>query len=140
MSWARRRAAPDGLPAAASMALLNLGFRVFFAAASVFSLLAVLGWLGVFMTGSDVSSNALFANLQVITANQLGLDPALMASSNSAGGVMGKMISLQSIAVAGAATLMNSQEQAKLFRFTLGHSIFLASVLGVVVMCYAYLL
>ena len=101
---------------------------------------ALLGWLGVFMTGSDVSSNALFANLQVITANQLGLDPALMASSNSAGGVMGKMISLQSIAVAGAATLMNSQEQAKLFRFTLGHSIFLASVLGMVVMCYAYLL
>jgi L-lactate transport len=101
---------------------------------------ALLGWLGVFMTGSDVSSNALFANLQVITANQLGLDPALMASSNSAGGVMGKMISLQSIAVAGAATLMSSAEQVKLFRFTLRHSIFLASVLGMVTMAYAYLL
>jgi lactate permease len=100
---------------------------------------ALLGWLGVFMTGSDVSSNALFANLQVITANQLGLDPVLMASSNSAGGVMGKMISLQSIAVAGAATLMTSAEQAKLFRFTFGHSIFLASVLGMVVMLYAYI-
>jgi lactate permease len=99
---------------------------------------ALLGWLGVFMTGSDVSSNALFANLQVITANQLGFDPALLASANSAGGVMGKMISLQSIAVAGAATLMSSAEQVKLFRFTLKHSIFLASVLGMVTMFYAY--
>ena len=89
---------------------------------------AILGWLGVFMTGSDVSSNALFANLQVITANQLNLDAALLASANSAGGVMGKMISLQSIAVAGAATLMTSAEQVQLFRFTLKHSIFLASI------------
>jgi len=101
---------------------------------------AILGWLGVFMTGSDVSSNALFANLQVITANQLGLDAALMASANSAGGVMGKMISLQSIAVAGAATLMSSSEQVKLFRFTLKHSIFLASMMGLLTMAYAYLL
>ena len=101
---------------------------------------AILGWLGVFMTGSDVSSNALFANLQVITANQLGLDPVLMASSNSAGGVMGKMISLQSIAVAGAATLMSSSEQVRLFRFTLKHSIFLASMMGLLTMAYAYLL
>jgi L-lactate transport len=99
---------------------------------------AILGWLGVFMTGSDVSSNALFANLQVITANQLGLDAALMASANSAGGVMGKMISLQSIAVAGAATLMSSSEQVQLFRFTLKHSIFLASIMGLLTMVYAY--
>jgi len=99
---------------------------------------AILGWLGVFMTGSDVSSNALFANLQVITANQLGLDAALMASANSAGGVMGKMISLQSIAVAGAATLMSSSEQVQLFRFTLKHSIFLASLMGLLTMVYAY--
>ena len=99
---------------------------------------ALLGWLGVFLTGSDTSSNALFAPLQVVTAERLGLDPALMASSNSAGGVMGKMISLQSIAVAGAATEMSSREQAQLFRFTIGHSIFLASVLGMIVMLYAY--
>ncbi len=101
---------------------------------------AILGWLGVFMTGSDVSSNALFANLQVITANQLNLDAALLASANSAGGVMGKMISLQSIAVAGAATLMTSAEQVQLFRFTLKHSIFLASMMGLLTMAYAYLL
>jgi len=82
----------------------------------------------------------LFANLQVITANQLGLDAALMASANSAGGVMGKMISLQSIAVAGAATLMSSSEQVRLFRFTLKHSIFLASMMGLLTMAYAYLL
>jgi lactate permease len=99
---------------------------------------ALLGWLGVFLTGSDTSSNALFANLQVVTANQLGLDPAILASANSAGGVMGKMISLQSIAVAGAATEMKSSEQAQLFRFTLKHSIFLASVLGMITMVYAY--
>jgi lactate permease len=92
----------------------------------------------VFLTGSDTSSNALFANLQVVTANQLGLDPAILASANSAGGVMGKMISLQSIAVAGAATEMKSSEQAQLFRFTLKHSIFLASVLGMITMVYAY--
>jgi lactate permease len=100
---------------------------------------ALLGWLGVFLTGSDTSSNALFANLQVITADQLGINPAILASANSAGGVMGKMISLQSIAVAGAATEMGSAEQAQLFRFTLKHSIFLASVLGMITMAYAYL-
>ena len=56
---------------------------------------ALLGWLGVFLTGSDTSANALFGNLQVVTANNLGLDPALMAAGNSSGGVMGKMISLR---------------------------------------------
>ena len=61
---------------------------------------AILGWLGVFLTGSDTSANALFGNLQVITANQIGLNPVLTASVNSAAGVMGKMISLPSIAVA----------------------------------------
>ena len=65
---------------------------------------AVVGWLGVFLTGSDTSANALFGNLQVVTANALGLNPMLTASVNSAAGVMGKMISLQSIAVAVAAT------------------------------------
>jgi lactate permease len=100
---------------------------------------SLLGWLAVFLTGSDTSANALFGNLQVITANRLGLDPVLMASANSAGGVMGKMISLSSIAVAAAATEMKSEEEAKLFRFTAKHSIFLASVLGVITFLYSTL-
>ncbi len=99
---------------------------------------AMLGWLGVFLTGSDTSSNALFGNLQVVTAGRLGLDPVLMAAANSSGGVMGKMISLQSIAVAAAATGMKTSEESKLFRFTLRHSIFLASVIGLIVTLYAY--
>jgi len=98
---------------------------------------AMLGWLGVFLTGSDTSANALFGNLQVVTANRLGLDPVLMAAANSSGGVMGKMISLQSIAVAAAATAMKSEDEARLFRFTMRHSIFLASVLGVITFIYA---
>ena len=99
---------------------------------------AVLGWLGVFLTGSDTSSNALFGNLQVITANALGINPVLTASVNSAAGVMGKMISLQSIAVAVAATGMSLADEGKLFRFTLKHSMFLAAVIGVIAMMYAY--
>lgn len=99
---------------------------------------AILGWLGVFLTGSDTSANALFGNLQVVTAGRLGLDPVLMAASNSSGGVMGKMISLQSIAVAAAATGMAAEDESKLFRFTLRHSVILASVIGLVVVIYAY--
>ncbi|MCU0245257.1 MAG: L-lactate permease, partial [Bryobacter sp.] len=98
---------------------------------------ALLGWLGVFLTGSDTSANALFGNLQVVTANRLGLDPILMAASNSSGGVMGKMISLQSIAVAAAATGMKSEDESRLFRFTLRHSVFLAAVIGLVVVLYS---
>ncbi|MBI4878009.1 MAG: lactate permease LctP family transporter [Acidobacteria bacterium] len=100
---------------------------------------SLLGWLGVFLTGSDTSANALFGNLQVVTAGRLGLDPVLMAASNSSGGVMGKMISLQSIAVAAAATGMKSEDEAKLFRFTLRHSIILASVIGLITMLYSAL-
>jgi lactate permease len=99
---------------------------------------SLLGWLGVFLTGSDTSSNALFGNLQVVTAGRLGLDPVLMAASNSSGGVMGKMISLQSIAVAAAATGMPSTDEAKLFRFTLRHSLLLASAIGLITMIYSY--
>ena len=99
---------------------------------------AMLGWLGVFLTGSDTSANALFGNLQVVTAEKLGMNAVLMASSNSAGGVMGKMISLQSIAVAAAATGMAREEEAKLFRFTLRHSVLLATVVGLIVVFYAY--
>ena len=99
---------------------------------------AVLGWLGVFLTGSDTSANALFGNLQVVTANTLGLNPVLTASVNSAAGVMGKMISLTSIAVAVAATGMTSADESKLFRFTIKHSILLMIMMGIISMLYAY--
>jgi L-lactate transport len=99
---------------------------------------AFLGWLGVFLTGSDTSANALFGNLQVITANTLGLSPELMAASNSSGGVMGKMISLTSISVAAAATAMPPAEEAKLFRFTLKHSLILATAIGLIVAAYSH--
>jgi lactate permease len=101
---------------------------------------AMLGWLGVFLTGSDTSANALFGNLQVVTANKLHLNPILMAAANSSGGVMGKMISLQSIAVAAAATGMPQEDESRLFRFTLKHSILLASLIGLVVLFYAYVM
>jgi lactate permease len=99
---------------------------------------SLLGWLGVFLTGSDTSANALFGGLQVVTAGKLGLDPILMAATNSAGGVMGKMISLQTIAVAAAATGLSVSDQAKVFRFTLKHSILLASVVGGLALLYVY--
>ncbi len=99
----------------------------------------LMGWLGVFLTGSDTSANALFGNLQVVSATRLGFSPILIASANSAGGVMGKMISLQTIAVAAAATNMSTEDQSKLFRFTMRHSIFLAIVVGLEVMLYAHL-
>jgi len=99
---------------------------------------AMLGWLGVFLTGSDTSSNALFGTLQVVTANQLHMNPALMAGANSAGGVMGKMISLTSIAVASAATSMKREDESMLFRFTFKHSVILASTIGLVVIFYTY--
>jgi len=101
---------------------------------------AMLGWLGVFLTGSDTSANALFGNLQVVTANSLGFSPVLMAAANSSGGVMGKMISLQSIAVASAATGLTAAQQVKLFRFTLRHSILLIIVTGGIALLYAYVL
>jgi lactate permease len=101
---------------------------------------ALLGWLGVFLTGSDTSANALFGPLQVVTANKLGMNPVLMAAANSAGGVMGKMISLTSIAVAAAATSMKREDESLLFRFTLRHSVVLASVIGLIVMFYAYVM
>jgi len=100
---------------------------------------SVLGSLGVFLTGSDTSANALFGTLQTVTATKLGMNPVLMASGNSAGGVMGKMISLTSIAVAAAATSMKREDEGRLFGFTLKHSIFLTLVVGLVVMFYAYL-
>ncbi|GGA57843.1 lactate permease [Edaphobacter acidisoli] len=117
---------------------LGLAFAATGSAVPFFS--SITGWLGVFLTGSDTASNALFGNLQVVSATRLQLDPTLMAAANSAGGVMGKMISLQSIAVAAAATGMSVPEQAKLFRFTLRHSILLASIVGLEVLLYAHIL
>jgi lactate permease len=99
---------------------------------------AVVGWMGVFLTGSDTSANALFGNLQVVTANAIGLNPILTASVNSAAGVMGKMISIQSIAVAVAATGMTSADESRLFRFTIKHSILLMAAMGVISMLFAY--
>ena len=99
---------------------------------------ATLGWLGVFLTGSDTSANALFGNLQVVTARALGLNPILTASMNSAAGVMGKMISVQSIAVAVAATGMSRDNESRLFRFTFKHSVLLMIVMGIISMLYAY--
>jgi lactate permease len=99
---------------------------------------AVLGWLGVFLSGSDTSANALFGNLQVVTANALHLNPVLTASVNSAAGVMGKMISVQNIAVAVVATGMTTADEGKLFRFTIKHSIFLMALMGVLSLLFAY--
>jgi lactate permease len=96
-----------------------------------------LGWLGVALTGSDTSSNALFGSLQKITAQQLGLDPVLMTAANSAGGVMGKMVDAQSITVATAATNQIGNEGI-IFRFVVWHSIALGTIVGLIVMFYAY--
>ena len=115
---------------------LGLAFAATGAAFPFFS--ALLGWLGVFLTGSDTSANALFGSLQVVTANKLGMNAVLMASANSAGGVMGKMISLTSVAVASAATGMKREEETKLFRFTVRHSVLLAVVMGLLALFYAY--
>jgi len=99
---------------------------------------AVVGWMGVFLTGSDTSTNALFGNLQVVTANALHLNPVLTASVNSAAGVMGKMISIQSIAVAVAATGMTAADESRLFRFTIKHSVLLMTAIGVIALLFAY--
>jgi lactate permease len=96
-----------------------------------------LGWLGVALTGSDTSSNALFGSLQRITSQQLGIDPILMCAANSAGGVMGKMVDAQSITIATAATEQVGNEGA-IFRFVVWHSVALGAIVGIIVMAYAY--
>jgi lactate permease len=93
----------------------------------------LLGWLGVALTGTDAGSNALFGNLQKVTAEQLNLSPILMASANSAGGVMGKMIDAQSIVVASTATHQEGKEAA-IFKAVFMHSIVLAFLVGLLVM------
>ncbi len=97
----------------------------------------LLGWVGVALTGSDTSSNVLFGDLQKITATKLGLNPILMASANSTGGVMGKMIDAQSIVVAAAATGEGGHE-GELLRTVFWHSLALALIVGVIVWIYAH--
>jgi L-lactate transport len=118
----------------ATLALLLAGSGAAFPFFSPF-----LGWLGVFLTGSDTSSNALFCNLQATTANQIGVPDTLLVAANTTGGVTGKMISPQSIAVACAAVGLVGRE-ADLFRFTLKHSLMLAAIVGVMTVLQAYLL
>jgi lactate permease len=91
----------------------------------------VLGWLGVFITGSDTSANALFGRLQQVSASRLDLSPILTVASNSSGGVTGKMISPQSIAVACAASGLVGREP-ELLRFTLPHSIVMVAIVGAI--------
>ncbi len=98
---------------------------------------AMLGWLGVFLTGTDAGSNALFGSLQFITATTLGLNPILITVANSTGGVMGKMIDAQSICVATAATEKVGTE-ADIFKYVIWHSTALAAIVGVIVMLQAY--
>jgi lactate permease len=99
----------------------------------------LLGWLGVALTGSDTSSNALFGSLQRITAEQLGLNPILIVASNSTGGVMGKMIDAQSIVVAAVATEQTGGE-GRILRFVFPHSIALAGLVGLLTLLQAYVL
>ncbi|GLK77263.1 L-lactate permease [Methylopila jiangsuensis] len=99
---------------------------------------AMLGWLGVALTGSDTSSNVLFGSLQRISAEQLGLSPTLMAAANSSGGVMGKMIDAQSIVVASTATRWYGHE-GDILRYVFFHSLALAALMGLLVMAQAYI-
>ncbi|WP_296579084.1 L-lactate permease [Xanthobacter sp.] len=97
-----------------------------------------LGWLGVFLTGSDTSANALFASLQATTAHQIGVSDVLLVAVNTTGGVTGKMISPQSIAIACAAAGLIGRE-SDLFRFTVKHSLALAAIVGIMTTIQAYL-
>jgi lactate permease len=97
----------------------------------------LLGWLGVALTGSDTSSNVLFGSLQKISAEQIGLSPTLMASANSCGGVMGKMIDAQSIVVASTATRWYGHE-GEILRYVFFHSLALAALVGLLVFLQAY--
>lgn len=98
---------------------------------------AMLGWLGVALTGSDTSANALFGGLQRITAERLGLNPILICTANSTGGVMGKMIDAQSIVVSAVATQQTGNE-GQILRFVFWHSVALASMVGLLTLAQAY--
>ena len=125
----------SGMDAVLGLAFTRTGwFYPFFA--------AMLGWLGVALTGSDTSSNIMFGSMQKITAEQMGLNPILIVTSNSTGGVMGKMIDAQSIVVATAACYADKEEgkmaAGPIFRGVLVHSVILAMLMGVLVMLQAY--
>ena len=96
-----------------------------------------LGWLGVFLTGSDTSSNALFSALQATTAQQIGVSDVLLVAANTTGGVTGKMISPQSIAIACAAVGLAGKE-SDLFRFTVKHSLVFTTMVGLITLAQAY--
>jgi lactate permease len=120
----------SGLDATMGLAFAHTGvFYPFFG--------TLLGWLGVALTGSDTSSNVLFGSLQRITAEQLGINPLLMAAANSSGGVMGKMIDAQSIVVASTATNWFGHE-GEILRYVFFHSLALASLVGCLVTLQAY--
>ena len=120
----------SGLSATLALALAHTGQAfVFFS--------PFLGWIGVFLTGSDTSANALFGALQATTANQLGLPPVLTVAANTTGGVTGKMISPQSIAIACAAVGLAGKE-SDLFRFTVKHSLVFAAIIGIICTLQAY--
>ncbi len=99
---------------------------------------AFLGWLGVFVTGSDTSSNALFCNMQKVTADSMGINPVLTVATNSSGGVAAKMISPQSIVVGTSSTGLTGRE-GDLFRFTLPHSILFTSIIALIALAQAYI-
>ena len=122
----------SGLSATLALALAHTG-----KAFSFFS--PFLGWVGVFLTGSDTSANALFGALQATTAQQLGLPEVLTVAANTTGGVTGKMISPQSIAIATAAVGLAGRE-SDLFRFTVRHSLMFAAVIGVLTTLQAHVL
>ena len=122
----------SGLSATLALALAHTGDA--FAFFSPF-----LGWIGVFLTGSDTSANALFGALQATTAQQLGLPEVLTVAANTTGGVTGKMISPQSIAIACAAVGLAGRE-SDLFRFTVKHSLIFAAIIGGMSTLQAYVL
>jgi lactate permease len=125
----------SGTDAVLGLAFTGAGFMYPFFA-------AYLGWLGVFLTGSDTASNALFGSLQRITAQQLHLNEVLIVATNSTGGVMGKMIDAQSIMVACAACYDDPHERAHalgpIFRTLWWHSIAGAAVIGLIALLQAY--
>ena len=120
----------SGLDATMGLAFASTGFLYPFFG-------TLLGWVGVAVTGSDTASNVLFGGLQKVTAQQLGLNPVLMAAAHSSGGVMGKMIDAQSIVVASTATKWYGHE-GSILRFVFFHSIALACLVGILVMAQAY--
>ncbi len=122
----------SGLSATLALALAHTGHAFTF-----FS--PFLGWLGVFLTGSDTSANALFAALQATTAQQIGVPEVLLVAANTTGGVTGKMISPQSIAIACAAVGLVGKE-SDLLRFTVKHSLIFTVMVGIIVTLQAYVL